>query len=342
MTAPRVAIVGAGAIGCRIAAHLAQQGQATSLFDGWREHIEVLASQGLTLQWPDGREERHPVQAFPLSASGQQGQFDIVLLAARSDGTQALLPLVQQLLAPHGCVVSCQNGVNEEAIAAAVGAERTLGCSMVFGARLTGPGVVRVLPGPDQLRTGEYLGGPSERLDRIVKLLGACGTSTATHNLVGYRWMKLVLNATGNPLLLLSGLDAKGLHGRADARRLIIGLAREILRTARAHGIAPEPVLGVPTDEWCGEQALESPALHAALRMHGDSLGSRRLSMVADFEARGRTEVDYITGYAVSKARVKGLPVPLNEAVWRCVKQLEAGQRQPGEGVIEELLAVPA
>ena len=342
MTQPRIAIVGAGAIGCRIAAHLAQQGQATTLFDGWREHVDALNAQGLVLQWPDGREERFAATAHPLDVTGPVRAFDIVLLAVRSDATEALLPLVQRLLAPEGCVVSCQNGVNEEAIAAAVGPERTLGCSMVFGARLVAPAVVRVLPGPDQLRTGEYLGGPSARLDRIVGLFAACGTSTATHNLVGYRWMKLVLNATGNPLLLLAGLDAQGLHGRPDARRIIIGLAREILGTALAHGIAPEPVLGVPVAQWCSDEALDSPVLHAALRQHGESLGTRRLSMVADFEARGRTEVDHITGHAVRKARALGRTAPLNEAVWRMVKEMESGQRQAGEQALTELLAVAA
>jgi 2-dehydropantoate 2-reductase len=342
MTPPRIAIVGAGAIGCRIAAHLAQQGQATTLFDGWRAHVDAVNASGLVLQRPDGREERFAATAHPLDAPGVLGAFDVVLLAVRSDATEALLPLVQRLLAPEACVVSCQNGVNEEAIAAAVGAAHTLGCSMVFGARLVAPGVVRVLPGPDQLRTGEYLGGPSARLDRIVGLFAACGTSTATHNLMGYRWMKLVLNATGNPLLLLTGLDAQGLHARADARRVIIGLAREILGTAVAQGIAPEPVLGVPVDAWCGAGAPESPVLHVALRAHGESLGTRRLSMVADFEARGRTEVDHITGHAVRKAQALGRPVPLNEAVWRMVKQMESGERQAGEQALAALLEVGA
>nr|WP_255428047.1 ketopantoate reductase family protein [Ramlibacter cellulosilyticus] len=335
----RIAIVGAGAIGCRIAAHLAQHGIRTTLFDGWREHVQALQAGGLVLEAADGSEQRFAVAAHGYDDAAPAAAFDVVLLAVRSDDTEAVLPLVRKLLDDQGCVVSCQNGLNEDLIAAAVGAERTLGCSLIFGARLAGPGRVRVLPGPDQLRTGEYAGGDSPRLRRLVELFGTCGTSSATANLLGYRWMKLVLNSTGNPLLLLTGLDAHGLHADADARRVIIGLTQEILATARDSGVEPEPVLGVPADQWLADGAPRAQVLHQALRAHGETLGTRRLSMVADFESRGRTEVDHLTGYVVRKARSLGRPVPWNERVWALVKDMELGRRQAGRDVLELVAA---
>lgn len=338
----RIAIVGAGAIGCRIAAHLAQQGVTTTLFDGWMEHVQALNVNGLILELADGRRQQFDTAAFAFDGSGSTSRFDLVILAVRSDDTDAALPLVQRLLKEDGCVVSCQNGVNEEAIAKAVGVHRTLGCSLVFGARLSAPGQVRVLPGVDVLHTGELVGGSSPRLDEIVALLGACGTSTATYNLVGYRWMKLTLNATGNTLLLLSGMTASQLHGRESSRRLIIALAAEVLGTSIALGIEPEPVLGLPASEWIDHDACDSPRLHQALIRHGEELGARRLSMVADFEARGKTEVDHINGYVIRKARSLGRPVPLNEQVWRMVREMEAGTRSASEHALRELDAVTA
>jgi 2-dehydropantoate 2-reductase len=345
MTAPgarSIAIVGAGAIGCRIAALLARQGVAAVLFDGWREHVAALNERGLLLELPDGRQERFAVAAHAYDTTAPLPRFDIVLLAVRSDDTAAVLPLVQRLLRDDGCVVSVQNGVNEDAIAQAVGRERTLGCSLVFGAKLTAPGQVLELPGADVLRTGELVGGRSARLDEIVALLGACGSSTPTYNLIGYRWMKLMLNATGNTLLLLTGLDAQALHAREDARRLIIAMAREILGTAVALGIEPEPVLDVPTAVWTAPGAEDSKQLHAVLDAHGEGLGRRRLSMVADFEARGKTEVDHINGYVAAKARAIGRAVPLNEQVWRMVKDMEAGTRRPGVHALDDLRSAVA
>ncbi|HVE54150.1 MAG TPA: 2-dehydropantoate 2-reductase [Ramlibacter sp.] len=332
-----IAIVGAGAIGCRIAGHLAQRGTAATLFDTWGAHVAALDTQGLVLENADGSRERFAVRARGFE-NPPAHRFDLVMLAVRSDGTEAALPLVRRLLKDDGCVLSCQNGLNEEAIAAAVGAQRTLGCSLVFGAKLVAPGHVMVLPGPDVLRTGELVGGTSERLERIVALLGACGTSAATPNLLGYRWMKLVLNGTGNTLLLLTGLDAHALHAREDARRAIIAVAGEILATAIAAGVTPEPVLEVEAQEWVAALARTSTRLHEALAAHGAMLGGRRLSMVADFEARGRTEVDHINGFVVHKAKSLGRAAPLNERVWRMVREMERGERQAGLQAIEELL----
>lgn len=334
----RIAIVGAGAIGSRLAAHFSQRGIAATLFDGWAEHVAALRSGGICLEHPDGRREQGaPLPALGLDAPDVPSGFDLVIVAVRSDDTAPVLPLVRRLLAEDGCVLSCQNGVNEDAIAAAVGAHRTLGCSMVFGARLVGPGQVRILPGPDVLRSGEWTGGSSDRLRQVVDLLSCAGHSTATDNLVGYRWMKLALNATGNTLLLLTGETAGQLHARAEARRIIIALVREILGTACALGIEPEPVLDQPTAAWVADDATSSAALHQALRAHGEMLGTRRLSMVADYESRGRTEVDHINGYVVRKAEAAGRAAPGNQAVWRMVRELEADRRRPGLHTLEEL-----
>lgn len=338
-----IAIVGAGAIGCRVAAHLAQAGVATTLFDGWAEHVAALNRDGLTLEH-HGREMVFPVRAYGFDAMPEE-RFDLVLLAVRSDDTAAALPLVERLLAPEGMVLSCQNGLNEEAIALAVGASRTLGCSLVLGARLTAPGRVAALPGPDTLRVGELDGSDSPRVRQLADLLAACGTATVTRNLLGYRWMKLVLNSIGNPLLLLSGETAAVLHEREPVRRAMIALAGEILATAAASGAEPEPVLDLPAALWRSPGARGDERLHAALREHGRSLGPRRLSMVADFEARGRTEVDHINGYVVAKALAHGRTAPLNAEVVRLVKQMEAGARKAGPESLQpllDLLADPA
>ncbi len=335
MTSPRIAVVGAGAIGCRIAAHLAQSGVACTLFDGWSDHVAAINERGLRLQ--HGSEvSTFKLPAHDFSAATEE-RFDIILLAVRSDATAQVLPLVHTLLASDGYVVSCQNGINEDAISVEVGAERTLGCFMVFGARLTAPGCVEVLAGPDTLTVGELNGTLSDRVQQLASLLACCGTVTVSDNLIGYRWMKLVLNSTGNPLLLLTGLDGRSLHAREDARELIIGITREILSTAAAAGVRAEPPLGQAASVWLDENPASEALLHQALQQHGEALGERRLSMVADFAARGRTEVDHLNGYAIRKAAEQGRSLPLNQAVVEAVHALQAGKIQPSPEVLQGL-----
>lgn len=336
----RIAVVGAGAIGCRVAAHLAQQGIDTTLFDNWSEHVQAVNRDGLTLE-QDASTYNFRLKAYTYEAAQSLSyQYDIVLLAVRSDETNSVLPLVARLLSEDGCVISCQNGINEDAIAQVVGAQRTLGCSLVLGARLVGPGRVRALQGADTLRVGEFDGQTTERVHGVAHLLGACGTATITNNLLGYRWMKLVLNATGNPLLLLSGLKAQELHADRQFRCLIIALAREVLATATALDVAVEPVLAMPIERWLAAGALQDSDLHHCLAAHGDALGSRRLSMAADFETRGRTEVDHINGYVIAKSLQLGRSVPLNTQLLKLVKALEEGQLKPQPEALASLLAL--
>lgn len=336
----RIAVVGSGAIGSRLAAHLAQAGTVCTLFDAWADHVKAINRDGLQLAM-NGQIQRYAARAFSYEDADSAGSgFDIVLLCTRSDLTSEALPLVKKLLKEDGCVVSCQNGLNEETIAQFLGAHRVLGCSLVFGARLTAPGCVQALPGEDTLRTGELLGGASDRLHHIVKLFSACGSSSMTPNLLGYRWMKLVLNSIGNPLLLLSGMTAEALHARPAARTLMISLAREVLRTAQADGVQVYPILGLPAEVWLDEARQPTQAVHEALEQHGKALGSRRLSMVADFEARGKTEVDFINGHVIRKARQHGLATPLNATVVARVKQLEAGDRALGVDAIDGIVTV--
>ncbi len=325
-----VAVVGAGAIGCRIAAHLDNEGIACTLFDGWHEHVEAIRREGLHFEHGE-LSSQHNLQAHHYEdATLAPGPYDVVLLCTRSDGTAAVLPLVKRLLKDDGCVVSCQNGINEEAIAAAVGADRTLGCSLIFGARLSAPGCVVSLPGADTFHTGEMLGGESTRVARIAQMFSACGTSDMTRNLMGYRWTKLVLNSCGNPMMLLTGLSAGKVHALPQARNIMIGIAREVILASRAAGDVIEPILDIEAEGWLDDSQAGLEKLHATLASHGDALGERRLSMVADFEARGKTEVDYINGHVVRKSAQHHLAAPLNARVVELVHSLENGRAQSG------------
>ncbi len=332
-----IAILGAGAIGSRIAAHLAQHGVACHLFDGWREHVEAIRAQGLRLE-QDGRSSVHALAAQHFDDPLPAQRFGTVLVAVRGDATATVMPLLRELLHPEGCAVSCQNGIGEDTIGETVGPGRTLGCSMIFGALLSAPGVVQALPGEDTLCLGEMSGPAQARTLALRDLFAFCGTATTTDALLAYRWKKLVYNCMGNPITLLTGLTAQELHRIPDARRGMIAIAREVMATARAAGVEPEPVLGYDAATWLAAGAFDSDALHAALQGHGDFLGPRRFSMWADFQQRGRTEVEALNGYVVRKGAGLGVPTPANAAVVTMVHALEAGQRMDAASVIAELL----
>ena len=332
-----IAIVGAGAIGCRLAFHLAKNGVACVLFDGWAAHVDAIDRVGL--QHVEGHETSTVRLCIHALDAPVSDQFDVVLVAVRSDQTARVAPLAARLRKPSGVLVSCQNGINEHVLAEAVGLDQIFGCTMVYGARLVAPGRVEALQGEDTFRVGAWDAGRASalKLEELVSLFALCGVATRTDNLPGYRWMKLALNAMANPLLLLSGLTASELHSLELARRLMAAIAREVLAAAEVSGARVEPLLGIDAARWVSRHPHDEDAIDQCLSRHGAALGARRLSMVADFQARGQTEVDHINGFVVRALQAAGLPARLNQGVVNLVHDIELGRRAIAPDNLREL-----
>src|SRR5436309_14061345 len=160
----RVWCVGAGAIGGTVAARLARAGVALRVIDATPEHVRRLREPGLRLRSVDG-DDVIPLRADSLEAAADlPPSCDVLLLAVRSQATEAALAPLASRLGPASDVVSLQNGLNEERIAAVVGAERTIGCVVGFAATWLAPGQVE-LTSPGELVIGRLDGTADARLE---------------------------------------------------------------------------------------------------------------------------------------------------------------------------------
>src|SRR5207247_9637864 len=99
---------------------------------------------------------------------------------------EALAPLVPRL-APDGWVISMQNGLEEDKIAALVGEARTAAAFLSFGGYYDRPGRV-VYSGPATLRVGELDGRLSPRVTALARVLSDFHPAEATSNIRGFRW----------------------------------------------------------------------------------------------------------------------------------------------------------
>lgn len=130
---------GAGAIGGTLGAYWARAGLDVLLVDQVAEHVEACRTRGLHISGPI----EDFTQVVPAATPGEvTGTFDIIVLAVKAQATEAALAQLTPHLSPNGYVLSAQNGLNELTIAKAVGAERTMGCFVNFGADWHGPGEV--------------------------------------------------------------------------------------------------------------------------------------------------------------------------------------------------------
>jgi 2-dehydropantoate 2-reductase len=251
----RVCIVGAGAVGGYVGAHLTLAGVDTTLVDAWPEHVHAMRGTGLSVTGMNGAGSvQTTVRALHISDVPQlvrEKPFDVAFIAVKAYDTRWATELILPYLAPGGCLVSLQNGINEGVIASIAGWERTLGCSVsALAAELVEPGrIVRTSPlGDDKkpgMRIGEVHGRVTPRAQRIGELLGHGDSCKVTQNLWGERWSKLTINAMRNGVCALTGMTGRERDSNEVSRLLSIRLGSSSVRVGRAAGLALEPVGGL-------------------------------------------------------------------------------------------------
>ncbi|TMJ45843.1 MAG: hypothetical protein E6G84_15365 [Alphaproteobacteria bacterium] len=144
----RIAIVGTGAVGGYVGAHMAQAGEDVILVDFWPEHVERIRATGLRISHlRDVREFTIAARAMhvtELQGLSRERPIDIAFVSTKSYDTAWATMMIRQYLAPGGFVVSLQNCINEETIAGIVGWGRTLGAiASSITVELCEPGHVR-------------------------------------------------------------------------------------------------------------------------------------------------------------------------------------------------------
>ena len=255
-------VMGAGAVGGYIGGQLARAGYRVTMVDTWAEHVEHINAHGIRLSDPLGSVtvkaramHLHEVQAFV------RDPLDIAFVCPKSYDTAWMTKMIAPYLKPSGFVVSVQNSLNEDEIAAIVGAERTLGCiASTISVALTGPGeIVRArTPGGANytvFRVGEMHGRMTPRAQAVAEILSAADSSKVTNNLWGERWAKLITNSMHHGILGSGGITDHQLMQNTNTRRLAIRCAGEAIRVAHALGHEVEPVLRMPVTLWAAAAA---------------------------------------------------------------------------------------
>jgi 2-dehydropantoate 2-reductase len=217
-------VVGAGAIGGTVGARLVRDGHRVLFCDADAEHVAAINADGLSIEGPV---EQFTVRARAVLPDELPDRLQTVLLAVKTQDTVAAIERIAPLLADDGVVVSLQNGLNPPAIAQLIGAERTIGAFVNFGADYLAPGRIFV-GGTGALYLGELDGRPSARVEQLVRDLPE---ARSTDNILGYLWGK---EAYGAMLFAtaVSDLSIADALEEPRYRRLFVGLAEEVLAAA--------------------------------------------------------------------------------------------------------------
>src|ERR1700730_2878031 len=194
----KIAIVGAGAVGGYAGAHMVRAGEDVTFLDPWPEHVEAMRKRGLRVTHArDVPEFSIAVRALHITDAqrlSKETPIDIAFICVKSYDTAWATTLIGQYLAPNGYVVSLQNCMNEETIAAIVGWGKTLGCiDRLITVNTPEPGHIHRGAGKHGAahtvsRAGEVHGPITRRAEEICRLVGAADSAKVTENLWGERW----------------------------------------------------------------------------------------------------------------------------------------------------------
>lgn len=326
-------VVGAGAIGGTLAFALARAGHQVTVVDTDHAQVAAIRSQGLTVA--HGR-QRTSVRVTAVTPQEFDGPLGRVLLAVKAQATRDALEWIAPRLAADGCVVSLQNGFNEEVIARYVGAERTVAAFVNIFADVIEPGVV-LDGGAGALVVGEPGGAQvSPRVREIVTDLHSWGPAQASDNVEGYLWAKAGFGA----MLAATALADAPMADLIDRHRpAMSALTAEVFDVADHLGVTLEPFDAFEPDAFRrgadpSARAAATDRLIAWLRTQTKD----RSGIWRDLAVR-RRPVEVTTHYAdvLAHADREGLPTVVLRAVLDGLRTLEGAPEAMSESRLEEL-----
>ncbi|WP_299855303.1 ketopantoate reductase family protein [uncultured Roseobacter sp.] len=333
-----ILIWGAGAIGGILGAYWARAGVPVQMVDIVVEHAEACSAEGLTITGPVEEFRQVVPCVTPDRLSGTYGR---IVLAVKAQATpQAMVQLLPHL-APDGFVLSAQNGLNERVIADLAGAERTMGAFVNYGADWIGPG--RILFGNrGAVVVGEIDGSMRARTREMHALLQMFEPDAVlTEDIWAYLWGKLGYGA----MLFATALTPDSMTVNfADPARgpALMGLAREVMRTAVAEGVNPKPFNGFDPAAFL-PGASDAAALQslADLAEFNAKTAKTHTGIYRDLAVRKRkTEVDPQVGAVAEIAAGHNVQAPMLNRLVDLIHDIEEGRREMSQETFHELTKV--
>ena len=206
----KVAILGAGAMGCLFGGLLAEKGLDVVLIDVWKDHVNEINSKGLKMMGHGGD---RIIKIKATTEPQKLDKVDAIIVMCKATALKTALTNAKNIIGDKTMLMSFQNGIGHEEIMQEIaGKEKVLGGSTTQAASVQGPGIIQnhaSLPS----WIGEYDGGASERVKDLAETFTAYGLETLTEeNIKKRKWMKLFALTAIGPLSAIFDLHHTDLY----------------------------------------------------------------------------------------------------------------------------------
>jgi 2-dehydropantoate 2-reductase len=292
----RVAVVGAGAVGCFYGAMLARADHSVTLI-GRPQLVEAVNAKGLLLETG---EDRQNVGVAATTSPDAVAGADLVLLCVKSADTDKAARQIAPFLDTTSTLWSLQNGVDNVDMLEAVLGRPVVPVAVCVAVELLAPGHVK------HHGRGDLVASLSPRSEKIAREFVSAGIAVElSDNAIGALWTKLIINCALNALSAITGRPYGKLIGQGGVHDLLRGVIDECLAVARASHVS------VPPD------------IHETVASLGTTMAGQLSSTAQDLAKGKKTEIEYLNGFIVRKGSQLGIPTPINQALQTLVELLE-------------------
>ena len=306
----KVAVMGAGAVGCFFGGMLARAGHEVTLI-GRAAHVEAINRDGLLIEAVKFREH---VRAKASTEAAAVRGASLILFCVKSTDTEEAARQIASHIGPDSVILNLQNGVDNAeriqkyipnlvipAVVYVATAMPRAGCVKHYGRGELVIGQMHPQTAPRAVA--------SEALQNIVSLFAGAGVPVAiSANVAVELWAKLVVNCAYNALSALGQAPYGKLIVSDGIKAVMRDVVVEVLAVAKASQVR------MPAD------------LLASVYKIADAM-PEQMSSTAQDVARGKpSEIDHLNGFVVRRGQALGIATPVNQTLHAVVKLIEAKQ----------------
>ncbi len=305
----KIAIVGAGAMGCLYGAKLsANPSNEVYLIDVWKEHIDMVNEKGLTMEEEGALIQYHALKG--ASEAEQVGPCDLAIVFVKSTLTSKAVRDNKAVFGQETIALTLQNGLgNIDLIRAEIGDNNVIAGTTAHGATMLGPGRMKHA-GSGKTIIGELDGRQSDRLERIAQVLREAGLETEiSNNVLGLVWDKLMVNVGINALTGITKLQNGELLRHPEIEALLEAAVREAHAVARAKGI---------------RLSYDDPVSHTKDVCRATA--ANKSSMLQDILNHKQTEIAMINGAIVREGAAAGIDVTVNLVLTNLIQFMQKSE----------------
>lgn len=325
-----VAIYGAGGMGTVLGAYITKAGYEIDLINRNKEHINSLKKDGAHII---GKIEFNQ-KVTALLPEEMVKKYDIIFLMTKQRFDKEIVKNLLPFMSEKAVVCTMQNGMPENSVASVIGKDKTIGCTMSWGATFKGSGISELTSEASRetltFNIGKFGNNDNDLFNYIVELLETMGEVKVEDNFIGARWTKLLINSAFSGLSVITNATFGEIVKNRKTRLLALHAIKECIDVAHANNIKFEQIQGKDVVKLMNytnilKKQLSLFLLPIAMKKHK----SIKSSMLRDLEKGRKTEVDSINGIVCEYGIKANVKTPINDKIVEIVRLIENKELKP-------------